>query len=194
MDWNREIKVGAIIIFPMALMACLSGLFAHLGNEGWFEKWQPLGHPPEKAIKISINEKNLPFVETSDSKIYLCSQSYSSSNCSWIKTDRSEIQPGVSSPCWPVSPFKTPKTPGKIMDMVEFESCEMGLAVISATTIQHNFVLLEDSSVWSWKHSHSNLALINIFLHTMGGCFVGSIIGVIIGIIVEYGDSHKVTG
>ena len=67
---------SVLFVVTLTLIATLlGGLYAHLNNRGWFEPWQPLGQPPEKAVKIYAHKEGLPFIETSDGEIYLCSNS-----------------------------------------------------------------------------------------------------------------------
>ena len=183
----------------MIFTAFLCGLYAHLNNSGWFEPWKPLGKPPEKAVKISYYEGNvkdyLPFVETTDGIVYFYSNSLSNNQKNyWVKTDFSELPIKKTYPCYKVDPFDVPKPPGKVIDMVEFESCWVGLAVISATTTQHNFVLLEDGSVWAWEYSHPIpiFAFFSVVVHTIIGAALGLLVGVAGVIITGYRNSHKV--
>lgn len=174
--------------------AFLGGLYAHLNNSGWFEPWRSLGKPPERATRISYDGEGLPLVETSEGTSYVCSTPLSAKqkNC-WVKVDVSQLQTKEVYPCDEVDPIAVPKPPGKVSDTVKFESCpHRGL--MFSTTRQHNFVLLEDGSVWMWEYSHSvpGFAFFDIYIHTIVGTVLGLILGVVVAVIVVHRKPHKV--
>lgn len=189
---KHQTRTGYILIFSMIfsmiVVTYLSGLYAHLDNLGRFEPWISLGKPPEKAIKIYYDKDYLPFVETANGQIYhRTNLSSNSQESSWVEIDRSELELGISSACYPIEPLDVPRPPGKVIDMVEFEGCEMGLAVMSVTNIQHNFALLEDGSVWGWKHRRSSFSAgMHVINYVLLGICLGGIIGPIITMILYF--------
>jgi len=190
-------KLGLVLLLLVGIIACLGGLYAHLTIRGWFESWQPLGKPPEKAVKIfAYPKEQLPFIETSNGETYLCSHSRTGywEDC-WVKVERSQLEIIDSYPCEPGKRFYVSKPPGQVIDMVEFESCDAGLG-ISGTT-RHSFALLEDGSVWTWKHSQIGSAYdyIYILLHIGAGAFLGVLISLGIAAIVaivDYRNERKI--
>ena len=190
MNKGFSARTEYILIFSIILTAFLSGLYAYLDNMGKFEPWNPLGKPPKKAVKIFFHKDNSPFVETADGTIYLCSHSllHNGEDC-WIETDYSKIETKASNPCYQVKPFNVSKPPGKVIDMVEFESCEP--TGFSANFKQHNFALLEDGSVWTWEYSRRTLGIFRVFSYAVVGIFLGGIPGTVIAAICFYINLNK---
>lgn len=131
MDYKQEIrqavKLGAILISISGILTFSGGWIAHLKNEGWFKQWQPLGKPPETAIRIFIDKDKLLYLETVDGDIYVCPQPFidTSEGC-WIEYEHPRLvsELAKSSPCHSSIRSQAPKPPGKVINMIEFHNCE----------------------------------------------------------------------
>ena len=176
LTWKRFAIPVVIVIISSCSLAFVGCSIGGMETRGSFEPWHPLGVPPEQATKIYYaHYENTPFVETVNGNFYQCThfRQSSSENC-WNKVNRSDLEIIDSYPCIPDVHFNVPSPPGEVLDMIEVQGCAGGLGGMSTT--QHNFVLLEDGSVWGWNYDHSSFSGIIIVGYIFEGLYWGVIL------------------
>lgn len=106
--------------------------------------WTQLPTPEEPVVELVESKawSSAVYVRTTSGTVYLCS---SEDGCSeWIEDvpDSSKIDE-----CTAPAPKIPPPSPGSPVDSLEANYC-------SDSSLQVKFVLLEDGTIWRWKHFH----------------------------------------
>jgi hypothetical protein len=165
------VTIGILLCMPILGLVCGLGYFG-AESSGAFERWQALGTPPERATKILAFRYKL-YVKTIGDRVYSCDES-SRTEC-WME---STLPPETSTPdelpC-DGAHFQVPNPPSKVVDSLESQVC--GVETVS----QHNFVLLEDGSIWMWHH---NFTVYDLLFFPFCGLVLGLLSGVAISILV----------
>lgn len=176
-DWRKPLALAALTI-GVLLCTPIVGFVGGLGyfaaeSSGAFESWQPLGTPPERAIKI-LSIQGKVYVKTIGERIYSC-DALSRTEC-WMETTLpQEIPPEDQFHCEGAPPIQVPNPPGKVVD-------SLGSQVCGAETVsQSNFVLLEDGSLWIWHH---NFDVYDLLFFPFCGVVLGLLGGVVISILI----------
>jgi hypothetical protein len=171
--------ISILIPITCGLITALPILFiGNLYSSGFFVKWQYLGSPPEKAIKIVglCNEEIC--VETENNKVYMfdayiCGEEAAQS-C-WEQVDALLIEkPEIIESCWYKFPDKNPP-PTTIQNLVTSD-CGSGGAS------QTNYALLKDGSIWVLENSTTDLQGTGLIILAFPFGVISFIIGSIIAV------------
>jgi hypothetical protein len=146
--------------------------------------WQQLEPPPENVIEI-MDEGVFNFwggiisVRTISNRILLY-QCVGELPCGWLEPDPNE--PDIDTPneiCTldrQGKRFPAPLAPGKVVSSRIFDVCGADY------TIQYNFILLENGTIWEWDRYWSVYEIL-LFYPFMG--FVGMIVSIISGFAIR---------
>ncbi len=130
--------------------------------------------PPVKPIEFVGNSSFLIwggaiFIKTENGDLY-SHECIDSEPCTWKKLDAIPDQPYNRCLKRRVPSYRTPKTPpGKVIDNYVLNYCGPDFS------IQHNWLILEDGSIWHWSRYH---AALEFFLYVLIG-IIGGISGLL---------------
>jgi len=134
-------------------------------------RWQSLGSPPEKVVKIVAADVYSVYVQTAGGKTYSCETWTYTSKC-WVESEPPK-RIERSGPCYTITPA-IPAPPGKVIDRMETFIC-------GEVSAEARYALTEEGKVWKWKYEWGGLSL-GLGYGTLTGVLVGFLIG--IGILV----------
>ncbi len=155
-----------LIISLVSSIGAITGLFLTLAIiNGVFVPWEPLGKPSIEAIELLAADFDEVFVRTTSDMIYSCN--LYQDDC-WVPKESLQELPEITYPCNDAPFHSLRNLPGEKVDSLEVTYCGI------EHTSQVNYVLLDDGSVWIWRHGS--------FVYT-GLIYVcaGSILGLVIG-------------
>jgi hypothetical protein len=159
-------------LIPFSLAgAAIAFIFVVASLQGRFEKWQSLGAPPEKAIKIVA----LDTVETSSGLLYKY-KAYCDKDC-WVETQN------IPTEFEPMQPIEQTECIGKgyhpsITNFVDAKAtCLYGGS--SPNVISYINAIDKDGTVYSWSRSSTENG--NVFFDVP---YYGAILGSLVGIFV----------
>lgn len=159
--------VLAFFILGLVVGIIISPSLVQQMRDGVFTRWEPLGSPPEPITRLLGYEfgdraRILVRVETNSGALYQC--------CSRQSTDWNEVTPSelvYADACGDL-PSQAAVPPREVLSCVESRAVE-------GATDRTQFALLDDGSVWVWRHRVEFLAELPII------CWSGAI-GLLLGI------------
>jgi hypothetical protein len=171
MDKSSLYKTSVIT----AILGAIFGLIAaQLHCQGAFRIWRSLGNPPAMAAKIITTSWSELCVEDVSGKVY-CLDNLLGKEAEWI------IKTPQPPRTWRYeSYFHSPSPPGKVVDYIET------ILPDSEIIIQANYAILEDGSVWEWRFSGCQIAIIYIApLFCCGGAMMGFITSPLLVLLIR---------
>lgn len=168
------IRLGLVVLLAasLPLIGLAAGiLISRAWNSGALARWQRLPDPPASPVQIVGGSISAVYIRASDGRVYSCNPS--DGPC-WVEAEQPANSPTRSQACeqyprrYSVSP-----APGKVADSLQVQWChfEAGEEV--------NYAVLEDGSLWSWRHRDANfLNLARAFAALAGGFLVGALASV----------------
>ncbi|MCP4595270.1 hypothetical protein [Neptuniibacter sp.] len=173
--FRRPNNLLSIILIPILITGLglysgnyLGGTIYEFLNSGAFAKWQSLGAPSERSVKIAAASTWSITVETTDDQVFTSQ----SDSWEWRLTDE-YLSMERSPPCYYP---QTPAPPGEVIDSVEISLCDRGNETVK-------YVLLQDGSVWRWEHSaYWGYTLGASILGTLSGAGMGLLVGISISL------------
>ena len=172
--WLLATAITFLLLVGLPILGFGIGLISLIIRENVaVGRWQPLGSPPEPPVE---------FVDAGLYRVYVRGQDGSLFECAHMD------EPIKQDECWksveqPESPgyrvqygydygSKTPSPPGPVVETFGLK----GYPYRENSTYAR-YILLEDGSVWVWKHHSSPMPLI---LAVMGGLFFGLALAVVL--------------
>jgi hypothetical protein len=164
--------VLAFLIVGLVVGMIISPSLVRQMRDGVFTRWEPLGMPPEPITRLLGYEfgdraRILVRVETISGALYQC--------CSRQNTDWNEVTPSdlVYADACSKLPSQAAVPPREVLSCVESRAFE-------GATDRTQFALLDDGSIWVWRHRVEFLPELPII------CWSGTI-GLLLGIGVMGG-------
>ena len=131
-------------------------------------RWESLGSPPEKAIKILDADIDYVTVESVSGKIFNCD--ISPKRQCWVAANQFSSHGRNNGPCFTETPIPDPQ--GKIVDRAEAWMCEAELVQ------KVRYSLSEDGTIWMWRYAPGSIfpGLDSIIPSSTIGFFAGVIV------------------
>lgn len=174
-NWLSIFVLPAMLLLPIGLVAGF--LAGRAWNAGDFTRWQRLPDPPAKSVQIVGGSTEVVFIEMAAGQVYYCS--LSDNNC-WVKYEKPVSASSRNEWCeqYPLH-YSVSAPPGKVIDYLQTQWCHFEAGE------EADYALLEDGSVWVWKHWDANfLNLARAFAAMGGGCSVGLLISIAVPVFV----------
>lgn len=156
------------IVFLSTFSGCSIGYsIAGWGTSRSDVKWEPLGLPPERAVRIAAADVDFVFVESVTGKMYYCDPNEEQFN--WVESSPTSVYTR-DSPFVDETPIPDPS--GKVIDRADVRR------IWSELIWDAKYAVTDDGKVWMWRYTPE-------LFPGRKGIIPGSIIGFLIGILIS---------
>ncbi len=166
---NQALEWASILFFLIIspFIGCAAGgLIASYSSSSAAVRWESLGSPPEKSVKIVFAHLDSVYVQSATGKTYSC-QIAPNRSC-WIET-QTDTSAFSSWTCHNETPVPPPS------DKVISQADACNYAGPARRVV---YVLSADGQIWMWRHAPETL------IAGTEGVIPGAVVGLLIGIIL----------
>ncbi len=175
---SKSFEVATIVYFLLIspFVGCVAGgLLVSFWQSPAAVRWESLGAPPEKPVKIVFAHMDSVYVQSATGQTYSCEIEPNRSCWNETQTDISALS---SWTCRGETPIPPPSD--KIISRAE--ACQYLVEIGQRRVV---YALTGDGQIWMWRYAPQSWSIIPGIEGVLPGAVVGLLIGIILAIIIS---------